>query len=260
MRYANRNPWLSSLLAVLAAIAMVAALSCSSEVDAAAAVEDVCARAPRINSVDMTAVGTERDGDTTRHYIVEIRSNENGMHQINYDGDRNPLAEIIAVDGRGYGRRMGENSQWGAWENLTVITGPPSSSSTSSTSSSSDSTTRSTGGSQEGTTTRSIDPPASDTLCGTWPLSDVQYLGTVTIDNTVMKHFKVSQDHTDIGGGVGAYRHLEYWHDSEGKLRQSKMEYYSPGISRPAHYIEIVATFSGHNEPNVITAPVVPQE
>ncbi len=62
MRYAKRNLRLSSLAAVMAAVALMLALSCATDVDAAAVVGDACSKSQAGGSVDISVTGTERWG------------------------------------------------------------------------------------------------------------------------------------------------------------------------------------------------------
>ncbi len=156
--------------------------------------------------------------------------------------------EVIVVGSSSYMRFRGDDGVLGPWEDQT----PPASSSGS---------TGAAGGTSSGKE-RAVEDTAPPTFCGTWDLSDVDYLGTTTIGDasTSVKHFRTSQDHTDLGGGVGSYETVEYWIDSSGEILQASMEFLETGENRSEHYGYALATFSGHGEPNVIAAPVIPQE
>ena len=243
MKYAKRNARLSSLAGVMAAVAISVAISCASTVDAAAVVGDACTR--QYDSVDITATGPERIGGTTYNWIIEIRVDSGSWHQINYNGDRTRGFELIAVDGTGYTREMNQQGQWGPWGTQPILGAPSGSSARSDDSASRDAGTRS-------------HEAAPSTFCGLWEFSAVEYVGTATIgaDNTSVRHFKVSFDHPEVGGGDGSYENYEYWIDDSGKLLQTRVESLDADGD---HYINTLVTLSGHGEPNVITAPVIPE-
>ncbi len=155
---------------------------------------------------------------------------------------------MILVDRIIYTRERDAQGAWGPW-NVTQPRTPAGSAASDS---------DEAAGGESGA--RSIDPPSS-TFCGVWPLSDVQYLGTATIgdDNTSVKHYKAYFDDTVVGGPSGTYENYEYWIDSSGAILQARSESYDPADCGPDHHIDVVITFSGHGEANVITAPVIPE-
>ncbi len=245
MRSAKLYPRLS-VVALMLAAAMMVTLSCrtATPVEAAVAVGDACTA--EYTDVDFTITGADRKSDTTVHTVIEGRIHGDSMHQTSRYKDQPPGYEEIRVDRRWYVRETGQNGQWGSWEEIEILT-PPASSSTRS---------------DEDTTAKSIDPP-TPTFCGSWDPADVQFLGTVTIgdDNTSVKHYIAEADHTVIGGIPGTFENWEFWIDSAGRLVQARQEYLRPrGGGFPEHHVDVTFTLSGHGEPNVITAPVIPQE
>ena len=209
------------------------AISCASTVDAAAVVGDACSRVQAGGSVDVSVTGTERWGDTSETVHMEYRIGSNDVHWTTYDSSRNVMMEVIAVGSSIYARFRGEGGVLGPWEDQT----PPASGSGST------SGARGTSGSTE----RAVQDTAPPTFCGFWPLEDVEYLGTATIGeaNTSVKHFRISQDHTDLGGGVGSYETVEYWIDSSGEILQASIEFLETGENRSEGFAEPIDIDSG---------------
>ncbi len=244
MRYAKRNLRLSSLAAVMAAVALMLALSCATDVDAAAVVGDACSYDVTNIAVDVSMTGTQRSGDESWPVHMEWRFNDGDSHWTIYDTSDSPDAEAISLDSALYVREKDDAGTWGPWVDHT----PP-------TSLSSGSGARGTSGSTE----RAVQDTAPPTFCGFWPLEDVEYLGRATIGaaDTSVRHFKISLDHTDLSAGAGSYETYQYWIDSSGKMLQASMESLETGQD---DYINLVATYSGFGETNVITAPTIPEE
>lgn len=275
----KKHPKLAFTLMVITAAVVVVSISCSASavVNAQVVIKDACKQAAQTDAFDLTVTGTERRGDTSFSSVVKIRMNGSDMHQINYDENGNAGYEVIIVDGITYYREADQQWNWGSW--ITWV--PPTFVSDSSPGSDEGSGEGPVGQVNEQDTGVATPVPDSSpgsgensgegpvgqvneqgagvaTFCGIWDLTDVDYLGTARVgeDDTEVDHFSILMDQPEYGEGGGNYQNWELWIDSSSRILQAQGEGFRPaGAGFSEEHVEVLMTFSGHGEPNVITAP-----
>lgn len=242
------------LLASVLALFSISFISCSSPgtVDGQAVLEDPCQNAGATKNaeeaayVDVTIRGNVTTGGTTQEFVEEYRVNGSDWHKNVYDGGGDQIAEVYYVNHTSYAREIDDEGQWSEWD----VQEPPrvlleylKE--------------REAAGSGTGPTGQDDDAAGeSSTFCGLWDLSDVRYLGEVTLATATgdlhVEHFAILIVDDIDGGG---FEKAEYWIDADGTILQIKDESFDP---YPPHRVEATTTYHGFGEPNTITAPDIP--
>ncbi len=196
----------------------------------AAVTEDAC-RTGEVGSFDAIFTFMPPTRGFEMPFVV-LLYDDGAHHQIMYHDARTPIVEVIILDQGWYLRLMGNDDRWGSWAQAPLLSDPPLTFDVWS----------------------PFDNPKPELpFCGLWPLSDVQDLGPTTIgtDNTPVTHYLV-----ELSDFSGYDKRFEYFIDASGTMLATKVETFKEGV---LHQM-IIVIFSGFGEPNVITAPVIPQE
>lgn len=224
----------------------------SSVQDARAAVEDACGAMAAADSYDVTMeIATVVDGEAVDVVTAIIRFSGDDQHGVLSTAAEGTVAEYVLVGGVVYIREFtqGISPEW-------AVGAPPSS--------------------------RSADPfgfLGSNPVCpDIEELTEQEWgaynaLGEEQLNGVTTQHFTDGGSLGPVGAvdgalPVGSYsedRRHEFWIDPDGQLVQTKEEWLlrfqvtegAPPIQQRTH---TTSTFSGIGEPNVITAPSVPDE
>ncbi len=260
------HPKLAFTLVVAVVVAMTGILwwlipnSGGDAVDASAIVRDACQQAQVEESVDVTIQGSRTSRDSAIKTVTELRASGQDFHQITYDSNGVARGEWIILDNWDYSREANENGVWEEWV-VQKLHGtepdPLAQEEPDPTGTEADLLLQG----EPGPTGTVDDAPSTGgpaTFCGMGGLLDVTHLGNARVDDTPVKHFSAHVDPELIGGGDN-YDRYEFWVDEGGTLLQAKADIYRDSRGGlPEHRVEYTATYSGHGEPNVITAPEIP--
>ena len=250
-------------LLVIIAAGAVGLISCSGPpaVDAQAVMEDACENSVAMEAADITMEEKlTRRGVEVLNLEINLRVSGQNFHQLAYDTNTAAKGEVIVLDGWVYFREADESGVWGEWVVQKVHgTAPDPSAQEESdpTGTEADLLLQGEPG-PTGTVDDAPLPSGPATFCGIPGILDITHLGNATVDDTPVKHLSAHVDPELIGGGDN-YDRYEFWVDEGDTLLKAKADIYRDSRGGlPEHRVEYTATYSGHGEPNVITAPEIP--
>ena len=255
MRIVSASLLYHMIIGAILATAAVVVLSCGSPVDAQAVMRDACNKAGNTTAVDVTIVGNSTFDDETTKAIVEVRIDGRDQHHLTFDQDRNPWGEVILKDGIIYAREITQNGTWGPWDVQGPVSQDPSLP---------DPTLGLDDAPADGPVGQvddGQDGAGPARFCGVWNLNDVTHVGSARVgeDDTNTEQFAISTDASEVAGGEDSYNNWGIWVDEHGRILQATQDTFEaeePGW--PSLRVETTITFSGYDEPNVITAPDIP--
>ena len=226
---------LAALLVALAGAVWLPQWGSAPEVSAQEAVQSACERMEQVDSYDISVRHPATDGERDLILIVDFKVSGNDYEgSWTVDGEAEPYVRFMRVGGVNY---MNQGQGWELYEHTFLEINQMF--------------------------------PAGDSLpCP--EVGDLRNVGTETLNGVLVKHYNdASQGDTTAGQpnsagtptGVHPSKAADFWVDKSGQIVQLARNIpitKQTATGSEEATIQVVSTFSGVGQANVITAPVVP--